>query len=114
VLEAAQHYLQSAYFEIFEEAQHHEEKQILAFKTGRGYTEHGQRIAAMQLDSGCIVMVDIDRHIDYIFTDLTPFTQAGIMKDYDNNVATTPHDAGVLYDEYYRIINQLRATAAAL
>ena len=86
----------------------------LAFKTGRDYTEHGQRIAATQLDSGHIVMLDIDRHIDYIFTDLTPFTQAGIMKDYDNNVATTPHDAGVSYDEYWEIVNQLRAAAAAL
>ena len=86
----------------------------LAFKTGRDYTEHGQRIAATKLESGHIVMLDIDRHIDYIFTDLTPFTQAGIMKDYDNNVATTPHDAGVSYDEYWEIVNQLRAAAAAL
>ena len=87
---------------------------ILAFQSGRDYTEHGQRIAATQLESGHIVMLDIDRHIDYIFTDLTPFTQAGIMKDYDNNVATTPHDAGVSYDEYWNIVNQLRAAAAAL
>jgi hypothetical protein len=33
----------------------------LAFKTGRDYTEHGQRIAATKLESGHIVMLDIDR-----------------------------------------------------
>lgn len=114
VLEAAQQYLQSAYPDIYEEAQHHEEKEILAFRSGRDYTEQGQRIAAMQLDNGCIVMLDIDRHIDAMFTDLTPFTQAGIMKDYDNNLTTTPHDAGVSYDAYYSIVNQLRTAAAAL
>lgn len=86
----------------------------IAFNTGRTYTEHGQRIAAHRLESGHIVMIDIDRHIDYIFTDLTPFTPAGILKDYDSNATTTPHDAGVSYDEYYAVVNQLRSAASAV
>ena len=86
----------------------------ITFNTGRTYTEHGQRIAAQRLDCGHIIMVDIDRHIDYIFTDMTPFTRHGILKDYDNNVTTTPHDAGVSYDEYYAVVSQLRAAAGAV
>ena len=86
----------------------------ITFNTGRNYTEHGQRIAAQRLESGHIIMIDIDRHIDYIFTDLTPFNQAGILNDYDNNLTTTPHDAGISYDEYYDVVNQLRAAAGAV
>ena len=86
----------------------------LTFNTGRGYTEHGQRIAAIKLESGPIVMVDIDRGIDYIFSALTMLTQAAIMWEYDHNLNIAPHDAGISYEEYYAILNQLRAAAAAL
>jgi hypothetical protein len=86
----------------------------ITFNTGRHYSEHGQRIAAQRLDCGHIILVDIDRHIDYIFTDLTPFTQRGIMLDYDNNVTITPDAAGISYDDYYVVVNQLRAAAGAV
>ena len=87
---------------------------ILAFQSGREYTEHGQRIAATQLDSGHVVMLDIDRHIDVIFPAGVEFTQADIMWAYDRNMSVTPHELDLNYGEYYDIVNQLRAPAAAL
>lgn len=86
----------------------------LAFKTGREYTEHGQRIAATKLESGHIIMLDIDRQIDYILPAQVDFTQRGIMWAYDNNMSVTPHEIDLDYSDYYDIINQLRAPAAAL
>ena len=86
----------------------------LAFKTGRDYTEHGQRIAATQLESGHIVMVDIDRGIDYILPAQVDFTQRDIMRAYDDNMNVTPHEINLDYSDYYDIVNQLRAPAAAL
>jgi hypothetical protein len=86
----------------------------LAFKTGREYTEHGQRIAATKLESGHIVMLDIDRHIDYILPAQVDFNQRDIMWAYDNNMSVTPHEIDLPYGDYYEIVNQLRATAAAL
>lgn len=87
---------------------------IIAFQTGREYTENGQRIAATQLDSGHIVMLDIDRQIDYILPAQVDFNQRGIMWAYDNNMSVTPHELDLDYSEYYAILNQLRAPAAAL
>jgi hypothetical protein len=86
--------------------------QTLTFNTGRAYTEHGQRIAAAKLESGPIVMVDIDRDIDYVFCAPTMLTQAAIMREYDHNLNIAPHDAGISYEEYYAILKQLRAAAA--
>ena len=84
----------------------------LAFNTGRTYTECGQRIAATKLDSGHIVMLDIDRDIDYVLGALTMLTQSAIMWEYDHNLTITPHDAGISYEEYYAILKQLRTAAA--
>jgi hypothetical protein len=86
----------------------------LTFKTGRAYTEHGQRIAATQLDSGHIVILDIDRHIDVILPAQIDFTQRDIMWAYDHSMYVTPHEIDLPYGEYYDIVNQLRAPAAAL
>jgi len=86
----------------------------LAFNTGRTYTEHGQRIAATQLESGHIVILDIDRHIDVILPAQIDFTQRDIMWAYDHNMYVTPHEIDLPYGEYYDIVNQLRAPAAAL
>ena len=84
----------------------------IAFNTGRTYTKQGQRIAARQLDSGAIIMLDIDRHIDCMFTDLTAFNQAGIMSDYDHGFCIFPSDVGLPYEEYYAVLADLRKVAA--
>jgi hypothetical protein len=36
------------------------------------------------------------------------------MLDYDNNVTITPDAAGISYDDYYVVVNQLRAAAGAV
>ena len=86
----------------------------LAFNTGRTYTENGQRIAATQLESGHIVILDIDRHIDVIFPVGVEFTQTDIMWAYDRNMYVTPHEINLPYGEYYDIVNALRAPAGAV
>ena len=65
----------------------------IKFKTGREYTEHGQRIVARLLDNGDIVFLDIDRGIDGVIRangiskedieDLY-FNRTTIMDCYDN------------------------------
>lgn len=38
--------------------------EIYAWNTGRGYSQHGQRIAAVKLSNGKVYFFDIDRQID--------------------------------------------------
>lgn len=66
----------------------------IAWNTGRGYSAHGQRIAATMLEDGRIAFVDVDRHISgvtreaFMGRDETPVNrrrlQAFVMRDYDN------------------------------
>ncbi len=56
----------------------------ISFNTGRTYTEHGQRIAAMQLGND-VLMVDYDRCIEYLILDC-PLDQFSIMYLYDKNL----------------------------
>jgi hypothetical protein len=86
----------------------------LTFNTGREYSQHGQRIAATQLESGHIVILDIDRHIDVIFPIGVELTQSDIMWAYDRNMYTTPHAIDLPYGEYSDIVESLRAPAGAV
>lgn len=83
----------------------------LTFNTGREYTQHGQRIAATQLESGHVVILDLDRHIDVVFPVGVELTQSDIMWAYDRNMYTTPHAIGMSYGEYSDIVHQLREQA---
>jgi hypothetical protein len=65
----------------------------IKFKTGREYTEHGQRISACLLDDGDIVFLDIDRGIDGVIRangiskediECLYFNRTTIMDCYDN------------------------------
>ncbi len=85
--------------------------QTITFNTGRTYTEFGQRIAATKLESGHIVMLDIDRHIDVLIPAQVDLTQRDIMWAYDNNIQIFPSDISLSYGDYYEIVNQLRAAA---
>jgi hypothetical protein len=83
----------------------------IAFNTGRTYTECGQRIAARRLESGQIIMLDIDRGIDYLFPAATKLTQNDVMRAYDYNETISPSDAGLSYEDYYSVLKELRAAA---
>ena len=57
----------------------------IAWNTGRGYTAHGQRIAAAQLSDGTVAFSDIDRGIDYVTTGPCALTRDAVMQAYDYN-----------------------------
>ncbi len=81
----------------------------IAFNTGRAYTECGQRIAARRLASGAVVMVDIDRGIDYLLPIATELTKRAVMQAYDENdvIYASSHEIG----EYYTARNDLCTVA---
>lgn len=83
----------------------------LVFNTGRNYTKYGQRIAATQLESGHIILNDIDRHIDAMLPANVEFTQADIMCFYDLSCYVFPNEIGMSYADYYVLVEQLRALA---
>ena len=87
---------------------------MITFNTGRNYTEHGQRIAAQRVESGAVVMIDIDRGIDYLLPISTEFTQRGVMSAYDHFRVIYPSDVGLPYEDYYAILKTLRAAAGAV
>jgi hypothetical protein len=53
---------------------------IMRWNTGAHYTEHGQRIAAIEVDGG-VFMSDKDRGLHYFFPEC-PFYQSEIMRRY--------------------------------
>lgn len=85
--------------------------QTLSFNTKRDYTEFGQRIAAARLESGEIIMLDVDRHIDMLLPAQIEFTQSDIMWAYDHNIQIFPADVDLTYGVYYDVIRQLRDIA---
>ena len=87
---------------------------IIAFNTCRTYTQYGQRIAATKLESGHIVMVDIDRGIDLMFCADFDLTEQDVMRAYDWDICTYPSEIGLSYEDYYKLLPQLRQAAAAL
>jgi hypothetical protein len=80
---------------------------ILKFNTGREYSAEGQRIVAMQLDNGHVIMVDIDRHIDILFPVGVELTQTDIMQAYDHGWHVFPESIDMSYGDYYDIVRQL-------
>ena len=87
---------------------------MIAFNTGRDYTAQGQRIAATQTESGNIVLLDIDRHIDIMLPVGVEFTKADILWAYDLNMQTFPNEVGMDYSDYYAIVRTLQAAAEAI
>jgi len=84
----------------------------ITFNTGRTYTEFGQRIAARRLASGAVVMVDIDRGIDYLLPVDTELNQRAVMRAYDDNEVIYPSDYEI--SDYYTTRNELRTVAATV
>ena len=87
--------------------------QTLKFNTGREYSDNGQRIIATLLDTGNIVLLDLDRHIDLMLLAGVGFNQREIMQAYDHAWQTHPENIGMSYSEYYDIVRELRELASA-
>ena len=85
--------------------------QTLTFNTGRTYTECGQRIAATQLESGHIILVDVDRHLDVMLPAQVEFTQSDIMWAYDLSMYVFPREIDLPYGDYYDIVRKLTDVA---
>lgn len=84
----------------------------LKFNTKREYSANGQRIAATQLETGQIILVDIDRHIDVMLPAGVEFNQADIMRFYDLGAYIFPNEIGMSYGDYYDIVRELQKLAA--
>jgi hypothetical protein len=84
---------------------------IISFNTGRGYTAHGQRIAATQLPDGSVAFCDIDRGIDYITTGPCDLTQSAVMSAYDHN---RTEGSWYALPDGYAIKAELQAAARAV
>jgi hypothetical protein len=88
---------------------------MIKFNTGREYTEHGQRIAAQRDDdTGTIILVDLDRHIDMMLPAGVELTQSDVMWAYDLHMQVFPSEVGMNYADYYAIVGQLRDAAASI
>ena len=87
----------------------------LAFNTGRQYSEAGQRIAAIELPSGHIAMLDLDRGLDYVIpAGAADLTQASIMGAYDRGDLENIWSLNIDLDQYAQILADLNAAAAGL
>ena len=88
---------------------------MIKFNTGRGYTEHGQRVAALRdTDTGTIILVDLDRDIDMMLPAGVELTQSDVMRAYDLNMQTFPSEVGMSYADYYAALGPLRDAAASI
>jgi hypothetical protein len=88
---------------------------IIAFQTGRHYTDKGQRIAATRLDNGRALFIDIDRGIDGVTTDNDDnLTKHRVMTcyDYGHYTVVTENTTGLGYDELEALLATLRGAAA--
>ena len=84
----------------------------IKFNSGRSYTEHGQRIAAMQVTPEVVYMVDADRGVCYALR--CELDQYIIMHCYDraDEYRVYWHDLkGFTYDDEYKIRNELTKLA---
>jgi len=83
----------------------------LKFNTGRTYSAAGQRIAAQRIESGEIVVFDLDRHIDLMLPASIELTQKDVMWAYDLNMHTFPSEIDMSYADYFVIVDALRQLA---
>ena len=77
------------------------------WNTGRGYSAHGQRMAATQLADGRVQFVDIDRGIDHVTKYECELTRTAVMRAYDNCEYGTRYE----YPDYAVTFQALEALA---
>jgi len=72
---------------------------IISFNTGRQYSDQGQRIAAAK-HNGIVIMVDIDRGIDYALP-AAALNRNSIMAAYDDPASHTY--SGAAFDNNFQL-----------
>ena len=87
---------------------------IIAWNTGRAYTDAGQRIAARKLDDGRVLFVDVDRGIDYVTAEPIELTPRDVMAAYDYGRTGSIYGALPDYDAREVILGALRDAARAV
>ena len=87
----------------------------ILFNTGRQYSDKGQRIAAAIAPNGVIVMVDIDRGLDYALPEAS-LNQQSIMNSYDDPSLQTNVDYCFNndYQVMYSFLRELNNLANAI
>jgi len=85
--------------------------EVLAFQTGRGYTENGQRIGAVRVNKS-IVFYDFDRMIEGVVINCA-FSKVDIMEVYDSSTYLLPYfnemaAVKFLQDNETIILNELK------
>jgi len=73
--------------------------EIISFNTGRQYSDQGQRIAAA-VHNGVVIMVDIDRGIDYALP-AAALDRNSIMAAYDDPALHTY--SGAAFDNNFQL-----------
>jgi hypothetical protein len=86
----------------------------LAFNTGRGYSDKGQRIAATKLDDGRVAFVDIDRRLAYVILGEPELNAFEVLLAYDHNLAADAYIAIPDAIERERVLGELRVAAQAV
>lgn len=89
-------------------------KNTIAFNTGRGYTDKGQRIAATKLECGRVLFVDIDRGITYATAAPCELTQRDVMTAYDYNDTISEMTAIPDFDARRQLTAELETLAATI
>ena len=89
---------------------------IIRFNTGRQYSDKGQRIAAAEYN-GVVIMVDVDRGLDYVLPDAT-LDRESIIDAYDYSDTCRPLGAypEIFNGDYvamFQFVAQLRDHAHA-
>jgi hypothetical protein len=74
-------------------------KKIISFNTGRQYSDQGQRIAAAK-HNGVVIMVDVDRGIDYALPGAS-LDRNSIMAAYDDPALHT--HSGAAFDNNFQL-----------
>ena len=59
---------------------------VISFNTGRGYTVHGQRVKATQLEDGRVAFTDVDRMITAVTEFPCYLFETPIMEAYDHGL----------------------------
>jgi hypothetical protein len=86
---------------------------VIAFNTGRGYTDKGQRIAAKRIGDR-VIFVDIDRGLDYVTSAPCELTQRAIMRAYDYNETDSIYSVIPDYSLRQSVIDELETMAREL